>query len=137
MNDFAARSFAASEDAPEFAPDLPADSTPAIDLVRLARQCLGDQDLERELLVLFERQAARAIGRLAGAPSGDFKLRADLAHTLKGSALAVGAQRVAEAAARVETLCSEQAGDATLAAALASLAAAVSEAREAIARLAI
>jgi HPt (histidine-containing phosphotransfer) domain-containing protein len=133
MNDFAARSFAMSEEATRRAGDTP----PAIDLVRLARQCLGDQDLERELLVLFERQAARAVGRLADAKASDFRLRADLAHTLKGSALAVGAQRVAVAAALIETLCAEQAGEATLAAALASLAAAVSEAREAIVRLAI
>jgi HPt (histidine-containing phosphotransfer) domain-containing protein len=129
MNDFAATGFATSEDLP--------DLSPAIDLVRLARQCLGDQELERELLALFERQAARAIGRMTSAANDDFKLRADLAHTLKGSALAVGAQRVAEAAARVETLCEEQAGAATLAAAVASLAGAVSEAREAIVKLAV
>jgi HPt (histidine-containing phosphotransfer) domain-containing protein len=129
MNDFAARRFAGGEDL--------ADSAPAIDLVRLARQCLGDQDLERELLVMFERQAARVIGRLTSAASEDFKLRADLAHTLKGSALAVGAQRVADAAARIETLCEERAGASTVAAALASLAGAVSEAREAIVRLAV
>ncbi len=126
MNDFAARGFAMGEDL--------ADPVPAIDLVRLARQCLGDQDLERELLDMFERQSARVIGRLASAASEDFKLRADLAHTLKGSALAVGAQRVADAAARVEILCDERAGEATLAAALARLAGAVSEAREAIAK---
>jgi HPt (histidine-containing phosphotransfer) domain-containing protein len=108
---------------------------PPIDLVRLARQSLGDQDLERELLAMFERQAARIVGQLAAAPSDDLKIRADLAHMLKGSALAVGADRVAEAAARLEAVCAEPAGQATLAAALAGLAGAVSEAREAIAKL--
>jgi HPt (histidine-containing phosphotransfer) domain-containing protein len=108
---------------------------PAIDLVLLARHSLGDQDLERELLALFEAQAARIIGPLAAARSDDFKRRADLAHTLRGSALAVGANRVGAAAARLEALCGDCAGQATAAAALASLAGAVSEAREAIARL--
>ena len=108
---------------------------PAIDLVQLARQCLGDQELERELLAMFDRQAARLIGQMAAARNDDFRLRADLAHTLKGSALAVGAARVAEAAGRVEALCAEQAQETILAAALASLAGAVSEAREAVARL--
>jgi HPt (histidine-containing phosphotransfer) domain-containing protein len=107
---------------------------PPLDLVHLARQSLGDQDLERELLAMFEGQAARLVGQLA-APGGDLKRRSDLAHMLKGSALAVGAHRVAEGAARVEALCAELAGPATLAAALASLAGAVSEAREAIAKL--
>jgi HPt (histidine-containing phosphotransfer) domain-containing protein len=133
MNDLSPRNFEIWEgDDPVAAAIIP----PPIDLVLLARHCLGDQELERELLVLFERQAARIVGQIASA-CGDFKLCGDLAHTLKGSALAVGAGRVVEAAARVEALCADQAGQATLAAALASLAGAVSEAREAIAKLAI
>ena len=75
----------------------------AIDLVHLARQCLGDKALEHELLGLFERQAAQIVARLAqAAPAASAKARADLAHALKGSALAVGANRVARAAAAYE-----------------------------------
>ncbi|HLH49003.1 MAG TPA: Hpt domain-containing protein [Roseiarcus sp.] len=109
--------------------------SPPIDLVHLARQSLGDQDLERELLVMFQQQAARLVAQMTAARGDDLKLRAALAHTLKGSALAVGANRVAEAAARVEAASAEGAGQLALAASLACLAGAVSEAREAIARL--
>jgi HPt (histidine-containing phosphotransfer) domain-containing protein len=111
------------------------EATPAIDLVRLARHCLGDQDLELELLEMFDRQATRIIAQLTEVASHNFKVSADLAHTLKGSALAVGANQVARAAGRLEALCDDSPGQSALAAALASLAAAVSEAREAIVRL--
>jgi HPt (histidine-containing phosphotransfer) domain-containing protein len=111
------------------------EATPAIDLVRLARHCLGDQDLEQELLEMFDRQAARIVAQLTAAALGDPKASADLAHKLKGSALAVGADRVAQAAGRLEALCGDSPGRSALAAALASLAATVSEAREAIVKL--
>lgn len=134
MNDFAPSSYADWENAawPMTATMTP---SPPIDLVHLARQSLGDQDLERELLVMFQQQAGRLVGQMTAARSDDAKLRADLAHTLRGSALAVGANRVAEAAARVEALCADRAGQVALAASMASLAGAVSEAREAIAKL--
>jgi HPt (histidine-containing phosphotransfer) domain-containing protein len=111
------------------------EATTAIDLVRLARHCLGDQDLELELLEMFDRQATKVIAQLTEIASDNFKVSADLAHTLKGSALAVGANRVARAAERLEALCDDSPGQSALAAALASLAASVSEAREAIVRL--
>src|SRR5271156_229050 len=78
-----------------------ADLAPAIDLVHLARQTDGDSLLEGELLGLFHRQAAELIAELAprGAPA---RARADIAHKLRGSALAMGAGRVAEAARAVE-----------------------------------
>jgi HPt (histidine-containing phosphotransfer) domain-containing protein len=114
---------------------MPVETTPAIDLVRLARHSLGDQDLEQELLEMFERQAARIVVQLTETAPGDFKATADLAHKLKGSALAVGADRVAQAAGRLEALCGDSPGRSALAAALASLAATVSEAREAIIKL--
>lgn len=72
-----------------------ADETRPIDLIHLARQTMGDRDLERELLGLFNRQAAQIVQRLAA----DFPVgegwRVDLAHTLRGSARAIGATRVA------------------------------------------
>ena len=67
-----------------------------IDLIHLARQTHGDRDLEIELLGLFRRQAAQIIERLcADLPGDNVPWRADLAHTLKGSARAIGATRVA------------------------------------------
>ena len=108
---------------------------PIIDLVLLARHSLGDQNLELELLEMFERQAARLIGQLTETIPQNSKAAADLAHKLKGSALAVGANRVAQAASRLEALCNDPPGQSGLAAALANLAASVSEAREAIVKL--
>jgi HPt (histidine-containing phosphotransfer) domain-containing protein len=65
-----------------------------IDIRHLQRMTLGDAALEREVLALFSLQAARLIDELATRPAG----AASLAHTLKGSALGVGALAVAEAA---------------------------------------
>lgn len=70
-----------------------------IDLVHLSRQTMGDSVLETELLTLFQRQALQFAERLAQAASeGESKWRADLAHTLKGSARAIGAFKLAQAA---------------------------------------
>jgi HPt (histidine-containing phosphotransfer) domain-containing protein len=83
----------------ERAPALPRDPSSdsrAIDLIHLARQTLGDRDLETELLGLFRRQARQVVERLASdVPADALGWRADLAHTLKGSARAIGATRVA------------------------------------------
>lgn len=70
----------------------------AIDLVHLAQQTLGDRELEIELLTLFERQAGIIMARLRQEGGDCDKWRHDLSHTLKGSARAVGAMRVAAAA---------------------------------------
>ena len=60
---------------------------------------LGDAGLEREVLAMFSAQAVGLIGALAAVAAG----RAGaLAHTLKGSARAIGAFRVADAADRLE-----------------------------------
>jgi HPt (histidine-containing phosphotransfer) domain-containing protein len=105
---------------------------PAIDLVHLARQTDGDSLLEGELLGMFDRQAAKLIAELArgGAPA---RARADIAHTLRGSALAIGADRVAVAARAVEHALG--AGGAEPRAEVAELSEAVDEARAAIAAL--
>jgi len=76
--------------------DPMADRIPPIDLIHLARQTHGDRDLETELLGLFRRQAGQIMERLsADLPGDSIPWRADLAHTLKGSARAIGATRVA------------------------------------------
>ncbi len=104
---------------------------PAIDLVHLARQTGGDQELERELLALFSQQCVRQLRAIHN--EGDEKARLDAAHTLKGAAQAIGAWQVAEAAARIEERLSgtgSQAADAEMDA----LALAAAEARAAISR---
>ncbi len=68
-----------------------------IDRAHLARQTFGDAALEREVLGMFLEQAPRIVGALA---VGACDL--DLAHTLKGSARAIGAWRVAAAAEAFE-----------------------------------
>ena len=102
----------------------------AIDRVHLAQMTLGDRKLEQDVLRLFEQQAGLLIARMqAGEPAAV----AALAHTLKGSALGVGAANVARAAAETELACASGAAD--CARALDRLALAVAEAREAIAAL--
>jgi len=79
-------------------PPLAPDDGP-IDTVHLKRMTLGDEELTREVLTMFAAQALRLVGILAALPP-----EADaLAHTLKGSARAIGAFAVAEAAAALET----------------------------------
>jgi HPt (histidine-containing phosphotransfer) domain-containing protein len=74
-----------------------------LDLVHLSRQTLGDHALETELLALFDRQAAQIAARLSEARhSGDAAARIALVHTLKGSARAVGAFALGEAAEAYE-----------------------------------
>ncbi len=98
-----------------------------IDLDHLSRMTLGERSLEREVLALFDRQADILLGRMNSvAPSGV----ATLAHTLKGSALGIGAWAVARAAEAVE-----QANPATLSTAIAALGAAIADAKQAIAGL--
>src|ERR1700732_4425435 len=80
-------------------PPLAPDDGP-IDIDHLERMTLGDASLEREVLAMFAGQAARLGGALATLPSD----AAALAHTLKGSARAIGAFRVAEAAERLEAV---------------------------------
>ena len=104
---------------------------PAIDLVHLARQTDNDPALEDELLVLFDRQSASILAQLSGEEATTRK-RADAAHTLRGSALAIGAGAVARAAQAFETALER--GGAGVSELLA-LAQAVSQARTAIARL--
>jgi HPt (histidine-containing phosphotransfer) domain-containing protein len=81
-------------------PPLAPDDGP-IDFAHLSRMTLGDGGLEREVLAMFSAQSARLVGRIAALAA----LAADagaLAHTLKGSARAIGAFAVADAAGRFE-----------------------------------
>ena len=108
---------------------------PPLDLVHLARQCLGDHELESELLQLFRQQAPTLTARLSGS-SLSVDAKAKIAHMLRGSALAVGAGRVAGAARRIEELASAGGDQSSAEArAIAALLSAVSEAVTEIDRL--
>ena len=76
------------------------DGAQVIDRSHLHRMSAGQRDLERELLRLFDTQCAVLMERMAQSACS---ARAGLAHTLKGSALGIGAVKVAAAAAAVET----------------------------------
>jgi HPt (histidine-containing phosphotransfer) domain-containing protein len=102
-----------------------------IDLVHLARATDGDESLEAELLSMFDRQSEKLAERVKFADLPR-RARADIAHRLRGSALAIGAFAVAEAAQSLETAF-EGEGEPT--AELAALDAAVAAARAAIAEL--
>jgi HPt (histidine-containing phosphotransfer) domain-containing protein len=114
-------------------PPLAPDDGP-IDSGHLDRMTLGDAGLTREVLAMFSAQAVGLIGNLER-NSEDKSSKAlppdapALAHTLKGSARAIGAFRVADAAEAVEATIRN--GD-DPAEALAGLKDAVAEARAAI-----
>ena len=78
-------------------PPLAPDDGP-IDVDHVRRMTLGDAGLEREVLAMFSAQSVSLIAGLA-AKSAEATA---LAHMLKGSARAIGAFRVAEAAESLE-----------------------------------
>ena len=78
-------------------PPLAPDDGP-IDIEHLGRMTLGDTSLEHEVLAMFAAQSVTLIGALATLPPD----AGALAHTLKGSARAIGAFGVADAAASLE-----------------------------------
>lgn len=82
------------------AEDDPAEASP-IDYVHLARYTMGDAELEREILHLFRDQLPDLMNTLAASTNAGEAWR-QTAHALKGSALAVGAQRMAREARAAE-----------------------------------
>jgi HPt (histidine-containing phosphotransfer) domain-containing protein len=105
-------------------PPLAPDDGP-IDIEHLGRMTLGDTSLEHEVLAMFAAQSVTLIGALAALPQN----AGALAHTLKGSARAIGAFGVADAAERLEVALKN--GD-NQADALAGVKDAVAQARSAI-----
>jgi HPt (histidine-containing phosphotransfer) domain-containing protein len=76
---------------------LAADPSP-VDFDHLTRMTLGESSLEREVLEMFVKQAARLLAALVDRSAE----AAALAHTLKGSARAIGAFGVADCASALE-----------------------------------
>lgn len=98
-----------------------------IDHAHLSRYTFGNKSLEIEVLQLFADQAPDYLEALRTAETE--KAWRDAAHTIKGSARAVGAMRVAERAERAERLKASP-DEAARAAAVAALEAALCEARD-------
>lgn len=105
-------------------PPLAPDDGP-IDLAHLARMTLGDAALERQVLGMFASQSTGLVAKLAALPGEAVAL----AHTLKGSARAIGAFRVAECAQALELAIRQNESPAK---SLIELKAAVADARAAI-----
>lgn len=84
----------------ESQPDIRTRTMRPVDLVHLAKQCLGDEGLELEVLRLFDTTIKDYYGRLQMAASFD-----DLTlvlHSIKGAAGGVGAWAVADLAKAME-----------------------------------
>lgn len=71
-----------------------------IDLVHLAKQCLGDEHLEYEILRLFDTTIETYFGRLQTAATVEDQVMN--LHSIKGAAGGVGAFTVAEIAKAAE-----------------------------------
>ncbi|WP_082559303.1 Hpt domain-containing protein [Methylobacterium sp. Leaf94] len=83
-------------------PDFPDPSAAVLlDADHLSRQTFGDAALAAELLGLFADQCHRLLPGIVD-PDREPAERADLAHTLKGSALGIGAVRVARISGAIE-----------------------------------
>lgn len=108
------------------------DTAKVIDLATLSRNAMNDADVARDVLTLFLEQSSLVLRHIWDAP--DDASRQDHAHLLRGSAMAVGAVKVAEAARALEKACAGGVeGDAMDC--IVALHAAVAEARAVIAGL--
>lgn len=75
---------------------------PILDREHLSRYTMESEDLEREIIGLFLLQLPSIVGMLKGAADdAEWRLAT---HTLKGSALVLGAARIAEAAKELEAI---------------------------------
>jgi HPt (histidine-containing phosphotransfer) domain-containing protein len=85
-------------DGPVEIPSVPSTIRP-LDLVHLARQTGGDRILENEILQLFRQQIGLCASQLKMTSGRERKL---IAHTIKGSARAVGAFGLSRIATQIE-----------------------------------
>jgi len=105
-------------------PPLVPDDGP-FDTDHLKRMTMGDASLEQEVLAMFAAQASELIEKIVKMPPNV----GELAHKLRGSAEAIGAFRIIDAAEWLENCLREKADSAE---ALMTLTDAVLEAREEI-----
>ena len=105
-------------------PPLVPDDGP-FDFDHLKRKTMGDASLEREVLAMFAAQASELIEKIVKMPTNVDHL----AHKLRGSAEAVGAFRIIDAAEWLENCLRDNSDNAE---ALMTLTDAVLEAREEI-----
>ncbi len=76
-----------------------------VDLVHLSRYTGGDEELNAEILKLFETQTNDLVAQLQSLLElGDAKGWHDIHHSLKGAARGIGAFALADAAAAAEIL---------------------------------
>ena len=87
------------------ATEPPATSRP-VDLVYLSRYTLGNRSLENEVLELYCKQSRLYLQRLDAASTD--KAWHEAAHTIRGSALGIGAWKVASLAQAAERLSGDQ-----------------------------
>ena len=85
-------------DGPQDLSGIPSNNRP-LDLVHLARQTGGDRTLENEILQLFRQQICLCANQLKLTTGRERKL---IAHTIKGSARAVGAFGLSRIATQIE-----------------------------------
>lgn len=102
----------------------PENAAGPVDFSWLVRQTGGDPALERDVVGLFLSKSLADLARLEAAATD--KERREIAHSMVGSARAVGAERMARLAADVEN------GPAEATGALAALKSAVGEARQSL-----
>jgi len=95
------------------------ESAAILNEAHLARQTMGDTELQREVLALFIAEAERLLRQVHEAKEP--AMRVGRVHALKGLARNVGAERLARAAAATESEAAKEKGD------LAPLGAAVQE----------
>ncbi len=70
-----------------------------VDEAELRSQTFGDHELLRDVVSLFLQQTPSLVAALEASGSA---ARAEIAHRLKGSALALGARALADIASRIE-----------------------------------
>ena len=85
---------------PESFAEASGETSAPIDFAHLRRYTLGDEAVEREVLQLFVGHVPVIMAELKAASSD--KAWRDAAHSLKGSALSLGAWKVARGAVRAE-----------------------------------
>ncbi|WP_295812258.1 Hpt domain-containing protein [uncultured Nitratireductor sp.] len=76
-----------------------------LDLEHLSRQTLGDETLALEILSMFRQQTEELGGRMH---ASDLQSRREMAHALVGSARGVGAVELADCAAHIEKMPSDE-----------------------------